>query len=111
MPCWGLTNVTQIRKRWTAKGGAGHAAVQAAVDAKLQTSRWARSCAAKRFIQHVATQIFNQLAAGGDVSYREVERVLDTKCQGGDTQLAGASERQNGVFLRKGAAFRPARGW
>ncbi|KAG6615079.1 M96 mating-specific protein family [Phytophthora cinnamomi] len=32
------------------------------------------------FIQHVAERIFDELAAGVDVSYREVERVLETNC-------------------------------
>ncbi|KAG6595748.1 M96 mating-specific protein family [Phytophthora cinnamomi] len=32
------------------------------------------------FIQHVAARIFDELAAGVDVSYREVERVLETNC-------------------------------
>ncbi|KAG6615051.1 M96 mating-specific protein family [Phytophthora cinnamomi] len=32
------------------------------------------------FIQHVAARIFDELAASIDVSYREVERVLETNC-------------------------------
>ncbi|KAG6622930.1 M96 mating-specific protein family [Phytophthora cinnamomi] len=32
------------------------------------------------FIQHAAARIFDELAVGVDVSYREVERVLETNC-------------------------------